>query len=57
MIISIIFKHAWIMLIAVTVANGLILKFRSKRYISEKPELKKGYDKYFLGWIFYGNIP
>ena len=40
------------MFIAVTIANGLILKFRSKKYILEKPELKKGYDNLFLGWIF-----
>ncbi len=45
------------MFIAVTIANGLILKFRSKKYIAEKPELKEGYDKYFRGWLLYGNIP
>ena len=45
------------MFIAVTIANGLILKYRSKKYIAEKPELEEGYDKYFKGWLFYGNIP
>ncbi len=54
---EIVFKHTWIMFIAVTIANGLILKFRSKKYIAEKPELKEGYDKYFRGWLLYGNIP
>ena len=45
------------MFIAVTIANGLILKYRSKKYTAEKPELEDGYDKYFKGWLFYGNIP
>jgi len=54
---EIIFKHTWIMIIAATIANGLILKLRSKKYIAEKPELKEGYEKYFRGLLFYGNIP
>ena len=45
------------MFIAVTIANRLILKYRSKKYKAEKPELEDGYDKYFKGWLFYGNIP
>ncbi|WP_332922989.1 hypothetical protein [Persicobacter psychrovividus] len=54
---EIIFKHTWIMFIAVTFANGLILKYRSKKYIAQNPELEKGYDKYFKGLMIYGNIP
>ncbi len=54
---EIIFKHTWIMFIAVTIANGLILKYRSKKYIAQKPELADGYDKYFKGWMVFGNIP
>ncbi|OYT15639.1 MAG: hypothetical protein B7C24_11990 [Bacteroidetes bacterium 4572_77] len=45
------------MFIAVTIANGLILKYRSKKYIAQNPELEEGYDKYFKGWMIYGNIP
>lgn len=45
------------MFIAVTIANGLILKYHSKKYILQNPELKEGYDKYFKGWIIFGNIP
>ena len=45
------------MFIAITIANGLILKHRSKKYIDENPELEEGYDKYFKGWLIYGNIP
>ena len=51
-----IFQHPWIMFITVTIANALVLKYRSRKYIDEKPELKTGYDKYFLGIIIFGNI-
>jgi len=54
---EIIFKHFWIMFIVMTVANALILKYRSKTYIMENPKLKKGYDDFIKGWLFYGNIP
>jgi len=54
---EIVFKNFWIFFILVTILNGIILKVRSRKYISENPELKEGYKKYFKGWIFYGNIP
>lgn len=54
---EIIFKHTWILFIAVTIANGFIFKYRSKKYIVEKPELEAGYNKFVKGWLFYGNIP
>ncbi|TKG90741.1 hypothetical protein EYV94_23035 [Puteibacter caeruleilacunae] len=50
-------KHVWILLILVTVVNALVLKFQSKKYIQERPDLKDGYDKFFLGFLVYGNIP
>ncbi len=34
--------HAWLMFVAVTVANALILKFRSTVYIRQRPELAGG---------------
>ena len=54
---EILYEDTWIMFIAVTVFNALILKFRSKKYISENPALEEGYDKYIKGILFYGNIP
>lgn len=54
---ELIFKYAWIFLIAVTVLNGFVLKYRSKKYIQENPELESGYDRFFKGWLIYGNIP
>lgn len=54
---EILFNNAWIMFIVVMIANGLVLKFRSKKYIRENPDLRAGYDLFFKGWIIYGNIP
>lgn len=45
------------MFIAVTIANGFVLKYRFKKYIAQNPELEEGYDKFFKGWMFYANIP
>lgn len=54
---EILFKHAWVIFIAMTIANGIILKNRSKKYIAQNPDLEKGYEKYVKGVFFYGNIP
>ena len=52
-----IFRYGWIFLIAMTFINGFILKYRSKKYISQNSHLADGYDKLFKGWLLYGNIP
>ncbi len=54
---ELLFKHFWIVLVAVTIANGLIFKFRAQQYIVADPGLKEGYDKLFKGWLLWGNIP
>ncbi len=54
---EIIFKHTWIMFIIFTVANGLIFKYRSKKYIAQNPDLREGYDKFYNGIMVYGNVP
>jgi len=54
---EIIFKYGWILLIAVTTANGFYFRARSKKYIVENPALKEGYDKIIKGWFLYANIP
>src|SRR5688572_11682314 len=51
------FHHAWLMFVAVTIANALILKYRSRRYIRERPELAEGYNRLFRGVLFWGNLP
>ncbi len=52
-----IINHLWIIFIVVTIANGLIWKSNSKKYIAEKPERKDGYHKLIKGWLIYANIP
>lgn len=54
---ELIFKHGWIFLIAMTIINGLVLKYRSKKYTLENPELTAGYAKIFRGLMIWGNIP
>ena len=52
-----IFRYFWIPFIAVTILSGFIGKYRSKKYILKNPELAKGYNKYFNGYMIFGNIP
>lgn len=54
---DLIFNHPWVLFITVTIANAFLLKYRSKKYISKNPELKEGYEKAFLGFLIYGNLP
>jgi len=49
--------HAWLMFVAVTVANAVILKFRSMAYIRQRPELADGYRRLFWGILLLGNLP
>jgi uncharacterized membrane protein len=51
------FRHIWILFIAVTVANALALKFRARRHIEANPELAEGYRRLFSGVLFWGNLP
>jgi hypothetical protein len=51
------FRHFWLMFVAVTAANVLWLKFRSARHIREKPELADGYRRLVFGYLFWGNLP
>jgi hypothetical protein len=55
--VTLLFRHAWIMFVAVTVANALIGKFRSRRYVRERPELASGYEKLFRGTLIWENLP
>lgn len=51
------FRHIWLMFVAVTVANALVLKFRSGHYIRLNPGLAGGYQRLFRGVLFWGNLP
>ncbi len=52
-----IFRHCWLAFVAVTCLNALILKFRSRFYVRERPELAGGYSKLVRGVLFWGNLP
>jgi len=54
---EILIKYFEIVALLVIITNAFILKNTSKIYISEKPELKEGYDKLFKGIIIYFSIP
>lgn len=54
---QIIFKHGWVLFIAVTFINAYTLKYHSKKHISKNPELAIGYKKLFKGSLIYLNIP
>lgn len=50
-------KYFWVLAIVVNVANAIILKVRSKKYIQQRPELAEGYQQFFLGTLFFGSLP
>ena len=50
-------RHAWLLFIATMVANALVLKFRSRAYIQQQPELAAGYRSLFYGILLWGNLP
>lgn len=54
---ELIFEHIWVILIAITVISAFMLKWESKPYIAEDPELKDGYRKFFNAMLIYPNIP
>ena len=40
-----------------TIINALLFRSRAQKHIHINPELKKGYENFFNGWLFYGNMP
>jgi hypothetical protein len=49
--------HGWLVFVAVTCLNALILKLHSRRYIRQQPELADGYGRLIRGVLFWGNLP
>lgn len=54
---EIVFENIWLFFIIVTSITGINFKMKSKKYIKKNPELKSGYNKMFIGWMVFGNIP
>lgn len=55
--ISPILRHAWILFVLVTCANGAVWWQRGQRQIALHPEQEPGYRRLIRGWIVFGNIP
>lgn len=45
------------MFLAVTVANALVIKFRSRSLIAQRPELASGYRRLFWGYLTFLSLP
>jgi hypothetical protein len=52
-----VFRHAWLLLIAVTCANAGVWWVRGKNTMAEQPEREDGYRRLIRGWLIYGNVP
>lgn len=52
-----IINNIWVLFVVVTIANGIVFKFRSKKHIEVNPDLKEGYSKLIIGWLIVWNIP
>ena len=50
-------KIFWIFLLIGTVWNAYSLKRGARTLIAERPELGKGYEKLFKGYLFFGSLP
>jgi hypothetical protein len=53
---SFMFRHGWIVFIAVTVINACVARFRVRHFIRERPELASGYERLFWGTLISGNL-
>ena len=54
---ELIFRHTWLLFIAVTCANAAVWWARGKKEIAKHPELESGYRQLIRGWLIYGNLP
>ena len=55
--LGIIGKWFWAAAMVITLLNGFIFRYRSKKHIMENPELEEGYRNIFNKFIIWGNIP
>jgi len=51
------FRHAWLMFVAVTCINVLYLKVHSRQQTRQRPELAAGYRRLIRGYVFWMNLP
>jgi len=51
------YRHAWVLFIVVTVANGAIWWWRGRAEILRDPSLADGYQTLIRGGLVFGNVP
>ncbi|HOO56920.1 MAG TPA: hypothetical protein PLN69_08860 [bacterium] len=56
-IFSLITTYFWIIAIALSFVNAVVVKQRLTKYITENPEREQGYSDLIKGFLIYGNIP
>lgn len=54
---SFLFRHGWVLFIVAAIANALVVKFRSRNFICEKPELASGYNRLVRGILIWSSLP
>jgi len=54
---QIFFRHAWLLFIFITCLNGVIWRWRARKYISADPTLAAGYTRLIRGWLVFANLP
>jgi hypothetical protein len=50
-------RHFWLIAIAATIVNALILWVRSRRHVHRDQALESGYRTLFWGLLIWGNLP
>jgi hypothetical protein len=55
--IVMVFRHAWILFVVITCANGGIWWYRAQPRIAEDRRLESGYRRLVRSWLIYGNLP
>lgn len=52
-----VFRHAWLLFIAVTCVNGAVWWRRAQPRIAKTPALREGYRRLIKSWLIFGNLP
>ncbi len=56
-VVPALFRHAWLLFIAVTCINAVIWWRRARPRIAANPALEPGYRQMIKGLLIYGNLP
>lgn len=54
---ALLFRHFWLVLIVVTVVNGVAAQRRIKPVVDHNPSLADGYQRLFRGYFVWANVP